>query len=193
MVDAGSIVHDRRLASSGGGTRAAAPRHGKDRPVVYAVSGRCAAGRQRAPAQTVQTVKFTYIPSSSGSRDPEILRDSSFEQRWRRRFAQRGAQLDDDAGIAGWTPTGLAGRVRQFRTLWSMSARAPGRWLDIGCGAGTYTRLLHAEGHQVAGLDYSAPSYTRPGRAAGGYPGWRRTSASCRWPMASPMACSVLA
>ncbi|WP_421621975.1 class I SAM-dependent methyltransferase [Alkalilimnicola ehrlichii] len=99
------------------------------------------------------------------------MRDSSFEQRWRRRFAQRGAQLDDDAGIAGWTPTGLAGRVRQFRTLWSMSARAPGRWLDIGCGAGTYTRLLHAEGHQVAGLDYSAPSLHKArARSAAGIP-----------------------
>ncbi|WP_019625804.1 bifunctional 2-polyprenyl-6-hydroxyphenol methylase/3-demethylubiquinol 3-O-methyltransferase UbiG [Thioalkalivibrio sp. ALJT] len=83
---------------------------------------------------------------------------SDFEQRWRRRFVERGAQWDDDAGIAGWTPTGLSSRVRQFRHWWQQARLPPGRWLDIGCGAGTYTRMLHAEGHQVTGLDYSAPS-----------------------------------
>lgn len=99
------------------------------------------------------------------------MHDSGFEQRWRRRFTQRGAQLDDDAGIAGWTPTGLAGRVRQFKALWSSTAHPPGRWLDIGCGAGTYTRLLHSEGHQVVGLDYSPPSlHKAQGRSPAGIP-----------------------
>ena len=83
---------------------------------------------------------------------------SAFEQRWRRRFTERGALLDDDAGIAGWTPTGLETRVRQFRRLWDAEARPPGLWLDIGCGAGTYTRLLHREGHRLLGMDYAVPS-----------------------------------
>ena len=86
------------------------------------------------------------------------MNDPGFEQRWRQRFSERGAQLDDDAGIAGWTPTGLASRVRQFDRLWTRSRPPAGHWVDIGCGAGTYTRRLHAEGHRVLGLDYSAPS-----------------------------------
>lgn len=84
---------------------------------------------------------------------------SDFEQRWRRRFVERGAHLEDDAGIAGWTRTGLSSRLRQFEYWWRR-AQPPdgGLWLDIGCGAGTYTRLLHAEGRRAVGLDYSPPS-----------------------------------
>ena len=66
--------------------------------------------------------------------------------------------LDDDAGIAGWTPTGLETRVRQFRVLWDAEPKPSGLWLDIGCGAGTYTRLLHEQGHRAIGLDYAVPS-----------------------------------
>ncbi len=86
------------------------------------------------------------------------MTDKGFEARWRERFTARGAQLDDDAGIAGWTPTGLSSRVRQFQRLWQQAPGQAGRWLDIGCGAGTYTRMLHQQGYAVAGLDYSAPS-----------------------------------
>lgn len=86
------------------------------------------------------------------------MTDSDFEQRWRRRFVERGVQQDDDAGIAGWTPTGLNSRVRQFRHWWRRAGLRPGDWLDIGCGAGTYSRMLQAEGHNVTGLDYSSPS-----------------------------------
>ncbi|WP_018993324.1 class I SAM-dependent methyltransferase [Thioalkalivibrio sp. ALgr1] len=86
------------------------------------------------------------------------MTNSSFEQRWRQRFTQRGSQCDDDAAIAGWTPTGLASRVRQFQSLWHQARPEGTRWLDIGCGAGTYTRLLQAEGRSPIGLDYSAPS-----------------------------------
>lgn len=74
---------------------------------------------------------------------------------------ERGAHCEDDAGIAGWTQTGLASRVRQFRSLWQRHEPAAGLWLDIGCGAGTYTRLLHSQGLDVLGIDYSAPSLAK--------------------------------
>jgi len=87
------------------------------------------------------------------------VNNPSLEQRWRRRFIERGNLFEDDAGIAGWTPTGLETRVRQFRRLWAEhSSPAQGEWLDIGCGAGTYTRLLHEQGYSVLGIDYSSPS-----------------------------------
>lgn len=84
--------------------------------------------------------------------------NNSFEQHWRRRFIERGTLLQDDAGIAGWTATGLETRIRQFRKLWAEHPGVRGEWLDIGCGAGTYTRFLHSQGYHVLGLDYSAPS-----------------------------------
>ena len=89
------------------------------------------------------------------------MKGREFEQRWRRRFSERGAFCDDDAGIAGWTTTGLASRVRQFEALWQGHEPAEGQWLDIGCGAGTYTRMLHAQGVEVLGVDYSSPSLAK--------------------------------
>ena len=86
------------------------------------------------------------------------MQDRDFEKRWRRRFTERGSQYDDDAAIAGWTSTGLASRVRQFEQLWHRAQPVGEIWLDIGCGAGTYTRMLRAEGRRPIGLDYSAPS-----------------------------------
>lgn len=84
--------------------------------------------------------------------------DPEFSRRWQRRFVQRGARLDDDAGIAGWTSTGLASRIRQFKRHWQHAAPQGGLWLDLGCGAGTYCRLLDQEGRRVIGVDYAPPS-----------------------------------
>jgi SAM-dependent methyltransferase len=86
------------------------------------------------------------------------VQEPDFEHRWQQLFSHRGATLDDDAGIAGWTNTGLAARVRRFQLLWNREQRPPGLWLDIGCGAGTYSRLLNSEGHSVIGMDYAVPS-----------------------------------
>jgi SAM-dependent methyltransferase len=80
-----------------------------------------------------------------------------FEDQWRARFEEFADLRDDDAGIAGWTATGLDARVRRFLGLWQ--AGEPGRrWLDAGCGAGTYMRILSRHGHQVVGVDYSLPT-----------------------------------
>lgn len=83
-----------------------------------------------------------------------------FERRWRRRFEEFAGARDDDAGIAGWTPSGLETRLRNFLHHWPGVAR-DSLWLDIGCGAGTYTRLLAQEGARVCGIDYSLPSLAK--------------------------------
>jgi len=80
-----------------------------------------------------------------------------FEQRWRSRFEEYADLCDDDAGIAGWSSTGLDARVRRFLGLWDPQAVGP-RWLDAGCGAGTYSRILVHHGLQVVGVDYSLPT-----------------------------------
>lgn len=86
--------------------------------------------------------------------DKEDSSKVSFEADWKRRFQRFASSYDDDAGIAGWTTTGLATRLRQFRRLWG--GAAPGAiWLDAGSGAGTYTRFLAERGLTVLGLDYS--------------------------------------
>ena len=80
-----------------------------------------------------------------------------FHARWKSRFEEFANLRDDDAGIAGWTTSGLETRFRNFRRLWSRD-RPDALWLDIGCGAGTYTRFLRDEGLRVIGIDYSVPA-----------------------------------
>ena len=84
-------------------------------------------------------------------------RPEDFEARWRSRFEEFAEARDDDAGIAGWSVAGLDARVRQFRALWRPPPRGQ-QWLDAGCGAGTYSRLLQAHGLAVVGTDYSLPT-----------------------------------
>jgi 2-polyprenyl-3-methyl-5-hydroxy-6-metoxy-1,4-benzoquinol methylase len=82
---------------------------------------------------------------------------STFEELWRRRFTERGRVFDDDAGIAGWTESGLGARLRHFKRVWP-GDRPGAVWLDAGCGAGSYTRVLADSGVSPIGLDYSLPS-----------------------------------
>ncbi len=79
-----------------------------------------------------------------------------FEEQWRTRFEEFAELRDDDAGIAGWSATGLDARVRRFLRLWKPSSI--GRWLDAGCGAGTYTAILRQRGLEVVAVDYSLPT-----------------------------------
>ncbi|MEO8752446.1 MAG: class I SAM-dependent methyltransferase [Casimicrobiaceae bacterium] len=81
-------------------------------------------------------------------------RRRDFEAGWRERFREFAEDRDDDAGIAGWTVSGLDARIRRFRDLWRPGA-ANDAWLDAGCGAGTYSRMLAEHGARVIGVDYS--------------------------------------
>lgn len=80
-----------------------------------------------------------------------------FEKSWQHRFTEFAAQNDDDAGIAGWSETGLQTRFRFFTSLWQ-GAAAGALYVDAGCGAGTYSRWLADAGLRVVGLDYSLAS-----------------------------------
>ena len=95
----------------------------------------------------------------------------TFEELWRRRFTERGRNFDDDAGIAGWTASGLGARLRHFQDVWP--GDAPGAlWLDAGCGAGSYTRYLADRGVRPIGLDYSLPSVQKARERSDGGIAW---------------------
>jgi ubiquinone/menaquinone biosynthesis C-methylase UbiE len=91
-------------------------------------------------------------PTSSSSDAEE-----EFEATWKKRFQSFAMERDDDAGIAGWSQGGLDARLRNFVRAWHPSASGA-RWLDAGCGAGTYSRLLSELEAQVLAIDYSKPS-----------------------------------
>ena len=84
------------------------------------------------------------------------MSQTNFEQSWRKRF-ERFANFDDDAKIAGWSEHSLQTRVNVFKQYW-LFKRAGYQWLDIGCGAGTYTQILLNHKQSVIALDYSQPT-----------------------------------
>lgn len=89
----------------------------------------------------------------SEDKDPAPAR-ASFEKAWRARFLEFARLRDDDAGIAGWSTTGLETRFRFFANLWK-GGRRGASYLDVGCGAGTYSRWLADQEIDVIGVDYS--------------------------------------
>lgn len=80
---------------------------------------------------------------------------SPFEAAWKKRF-EAFAELNTDAEIAGWSETGLQSRIRFF--LYYFHPQLAGKWLDVGCGAGTYSQILQQAGLDVVAVDYSVPS-----------------------------------
>lgn len=82
-----------------------------------------------------------------------------FEERWRKRFIEFAGN-DDDAGIAGWSESGLRARFHNFQSVWP-GDRDDALWLDVGCGAGTYSRWLADRHIRVIGMDYSYPTVNK--------------------------------
>jgi SAM-dependent methyltransferase len=94
----------------------------------------------------------------------------TFESEWRARFERFARAFEDEPRISGWSDAGLRRRVAAFSTLLP-GLRLPerARILELGCGGGTYVRLLAGLGYRTVGLDYSVPSLQRavaadPGR-----------------------------
>ncbi|MBI2216452.1 MAG: methyltransferase domain-containing protein [Candidatus Rokubacteria bacterium] len=86
----------------------------------------------------------------------------TFDAEWRARFERFATRQTDEAGVSGWSECGLRRRSRTFeRLLDELELPAAARVLDVGCGAGTYVRLLAGRGHRALGLDYSLPSLRR--------------------------------
>lgn len=96
---------------------------------------------------------------------------ATFEARWRKRFEGFADNNDDDAGIAGWSPTGLQARLRNFERLW-VADNNNTTWLDVGCGAGTYSRFLASHGVTVVGMDYCVSAVQKA---------TLRDSTGCHW------------
>jgi SAM-dependent methyltransferase len=91
---------------------------------------------------------------------------SAFEQQWKGRFEKFAARHAADHLVSGWSKVGLQRRVAAFERLLERGLIAPGaRVLDLGCGAGTYVRLLAKRGLSAVGLDYSLPSLARAAAA----------------------------
>jgi SAM-dependent methyltransferase len=86
----------------------------------------------------------------------------AFDAQWRQRFERFAQRSTKEADVSGWSDVGLAHRVDSFsRLLDELETASGGLVLDLGCGAGTYSRLLARRGHRVVAADYSLPSLGR--------------------------------
>jgi len=87
---------------------------------------------------------------------------TSFERQWQSRFEKFATRHQSDHLVSGWSAAGLRRRLALFEGLLDRGLLGAGsRVLELGCGAGTYVRLLAKRGHPVIGLDYSLPSLRR--------------------------------
>lgn len=86
----------------------------------------------------------------------------AFEKEWQGRFERFAQCYEADHLVSGWSDSGLRRRLALFDELLRGRELPPtARILDLGCGGGTYVRLLSGLGHWVVGLDYSLPSLYR--------------------------------
>ena len=86
----------------------------------------------------------------------------AFDAQWRQRFERFAERCTTEADVSGWSDIGLSRRLEVFsRLLDSLEPSRGGVVLDLGCGAGSYGRLLARRGHRVIGVDYSLPSLAR--------------------------------
>lgn len=110
---------------------------------------------------------FTWIQqrlttASQGAKSEVDRKDDSFEREWRGRFERFGRTYDEDHLVSGWSAAGLERRMSLFRQI--IDSLGPSNnleVLDLGCGAGSYVRLLTGMGHRVVGLDYALSSLQR--------------------------------
>ncbi len=100
------------------------------------------------------------------------LSQNSFEKKWRKRFEGFAVNSEDDAAIAGWSSSGLKARLRRFIHLWKSAPSNDGLWLDIGCGAGTYSAFLVEQNKNVIGFDYSLPTLQKARKRGTGLVYW---------------------
>lgn len=111
---------------------------------------------------------------------------SEFEKEWQRRFERFGTHHEAEHLVSGWSLVGLRRRVALFEHLLDGGLLRPGaRVLELGCGAGTYVRLLGKRGHPVVGLDYSLPTLSRASAADPGRLGRYVAGAAHALPFAS--------
>lgn len=99
---------------------------------------------------------------------------TGFERQWQRRFEKFATRHRAEHLVSGWSAAGLRRRVAVFEELIDRGLLVTGaRVLELGCGAGTYVRLLAKRGYPAIGLDYSLRSLHRAVTAdlplAGGY------------------------
>lgn len=82
--------------------------------------------------------------------------DKNYDDYRQRRYDYQAKKFEDDASILLASEHGLRRRVETFlRIFQSYVKNGKKKILDVGCGLGTYSKLLSELGHEVTGIDTS--------------------------------------
>jgi SAM-dependent methyltransferase len=115
---------------------------------------------------------------------------TSFERQWQSRFEKFATRHGSDHLVSGWSVAGLRRRLAVFEGLLDQGLLGTGtRVLELGCGAGTYVRLLAKRGHPGSAQPCCEPPPRRgrgPARAGGMSPAMPPASRSGQVPRPSP-------
>ena len=85
---------------------------------------------------------MTIVPGANGSANPAaaIAYHDTLAEGWARRYESGGFKRRAEFFLHEVLPRAAVG----------------GRWLDVGCGSGVFSRMLATAGAQVTGVDGSA-------------------------------------
>jgi 2-polyprenyl-6-hydroxyphenyl methylase/3-demethylubiquinone-9 3-methyltransferase len=112
---------------------------------------------------------YAAPPGRTGMPDPRVSQFEDWTPAQRNevdadtaysRAAARRSIADHDHLAAGWehryTKGGFRRRAQFFERTILPRLMASGRWLDVGCGTGTFSRILARNGAEVLGVDGSS-------------------------------------
>lgn len=84
---------------------------------------------------------------------------SAFEKQWQRKYSEAAKEDKKDHQISLWSKEGLAAYIKYFFIYFRPHIKKDNSQtlvLDLGCGPGTFSRLLAQKGFSVYATDYSS-------------------------------------
>lgn len=80
----------------------------------------------------------------------------SVEEYWKERFDGNALKFESDEAVSGWSAHSMRRMIEVFLREFNLSTDGGSlQVLDVGCGPGTYARILLELKHDVVGIDYS--------------------------------------
>lgn len=89
---------------------------------------------------------------------------TNFEQEWQEVFSNTAVRGGEDYQISLWFEQGLKNYIRYFLKYFDQVVKKDKQdipVLDLGCGPGTFSRVLDKKGFSVFAVDYSAEMIER--------------------------------
>ena len=118
--------------------------------------------------KTFEGIKFMTVDEYNNTRrseksmrcdtlnSEESRKNNKDREEYFKKYFNKSALLSKkDFEVAGWSEHGMNRRILTFLRIFTEEVKEKKKVIDIGCGPGTYDRILADMGHDVTGTDYS--------------------------------------